>query len=153
MEQTEARTHAIRALIALRRRILSGELSGGTRLYEVPLAEDLQISRTPVREAMSRLVEEGLLERARSGGFVVRSFGVVDVIGSFAAGDAVEVREAITAVHVAGAPSGGRLLGKGIANLSAAELRRVQGMQSPAAREVLPRAAEEAVHRDYFVLA
>ncbi|MGN6465198.1 MAG: GntR family transcriptional regulator [Rhizobiaceae bacterium] len=82
MEQAEARTHATRALIALRRRILSGEIPGGTRLYEVPLAEDLQISRTPVREAMSRLVEEGLLERARSGGFVVRSFGIADVIDS-----------------------------------------------------------------------
>lgn len=86
MEQPEARTHATRALIALRRRILSGELSGGTRLYEVPLAEDLEISRTPVREAMSRLVEEGLLERARNGGFVVRSFGIADVI------DAIELR-------------------------------------------------------------
>ncbi len=70
----------------MRRRILSGELSGGTRLYEVPLAEDLEISRTPVREAMSRLVEEGLLERARNGGFVVRSFGIADVI------DAIELR-------------------------------------------------------------
>lgn len=76
----------MRALIALRRRILSGEIPGGTRLYEVPLAEDLEISRTPVREAMSRLVEEGLLERARSGGFVVRSFGIADVI------DAIELR-------------------------------------------------------------
>jgi GntR family transcriptional regulator of vanillate catabolism len=86
MVEIEARTHAMRALIALRRRILSGEIAGGTRLYEVPLAEDLQISRTPVREAMSRLVEEGLLERARSGGFLVRSFGVADVI------DAIELR-------------------------------------------------------------
>jgi GntR family transcriptional regulator of vanillate catabolism len=86
MVEVEARTHAMRALIALRRRILSGEIAGGTRLYEVPLAEDLQISRTPVREAMSRLVEEGLLERARSGGFVVRSFGMADVI------DAIELR-------------------------------------------------------------
>ncbi len=76
----------MRALIELRRRILGGELAGGTRLYEVPLAEDLQISRTPVREAMSRLVEEGLLERARNGGFVVRSFGLADVV------DAIELR-------------------------------------------------------------
>ena len=76
----------MRALIALRRRILSGDLAGGTRLYEVPLAEDLEISRTPVREAMSRLVEEGLLERARNGGFVVRSFGFSDVV------DAIELR-------------------------------------------------------------
>lgn len=85
-KQPEAKTHAMRALIALRMRILSGDLVGGTRLYEVPLAEDLAISRTPVREAMSRLVEEGLLERARNGGFVVRSFGFADVV------DAIELR-------------------------------------------------------------
>lgn len=81
-----AKTHAMRALIELRQKILNGEIVGGTRLFEVPLAEQLQVSRTPVREAMSRLAEEGLLERARNGGFVVRSFGYDDVI------DAIELR-------------------------------------------------------------
>ena len=33
------------------------------------------------------------------------------------------------------------------------ELRRVRGLKSQAVRELLPRASEEAVHRDYFVLA
>ncbi len=60
----------------------------------------------------------------------------------FDAGDAVEVREA-----------GDRTVGKGICNYSAAELRRVIGRKSAEVREVLPRATEEAVHRDYFVLA
>jgi GntR family transcriptional regulator of vanillate catabolism len=76
----------MRALVELRQRILSGELQGGKRLLEVPMAELLQISRTPVREAMSRLVEEGLLERAKSGGFIVRAFSLEDVI------DAIELR-------------------------------------------------------------
>lgn len=75
-----ARTNSLRAVIELRQRILSGALPGGTRLYEVALADELNISRTPVREAMSRLVEEGLLERVRGGGFVVRSFAYADVI-------------------------------------------------------------------------
>src|SRR5690606_24443856 len=44
-----------RATYELRQRILQGGLPGGTRLYEVALSEDLEISRTPVREAMSRL--------------------------------------------------------------------------------------------------
>jgi len=44
-------------------------------------------------------------------------------------------------------------VGKGISNYSAGELRRVMGMQTRRLREVLPTAAEEAVHRDYFVLA
>jgi glutamate 5-kinase len=43
-------------------------------------------------------------------------------------------------------------VGKGISNYSAAELRRVMGMQSAAVREILPRATPEAVHRDYLVL-
>jgi len=85
-EQAASGTHSMRALIELRKRILSGELPGGTRLFEVPLAEQLSISRTPVREAMSRLAEEGLLDRARGGGFVVRTFGFADVV------DAIELR-------------------------------------------------------------
>ena len=65
----------------------------------------------------------------------------MDVVGSFEAGDAVEVAHDSEPV------------GKGISNYSAAELRRVRGLKSSAVRELLPRASEEAVHRDYFVLA
>lgn len=86
MTATEAKTHAMRALLSLRERILSGEYAAGMRLLEVPTAEALDISRTPVREAMSRLVEEGLLERAPAGGFVVRRFSFADVT------DAIELR-------------------------------------------------------------
>jgi glutamate 5-kinase len=45
------------------------------------------------------------------------------------------------------------VVGKGISNYSAGELRRVKGLKSAEVREVLPRATDEAVHRDYFVLA
>ncbi len=86
MEAVSSETHTVRAMNELRQRILNGGLAGGTRLLEVPLAEDLGISRTPIREAMARLVEEGLLDRARGGGFVVRSFGFQDVV------DAIELR-------------------------------------------------------------
>jgi glutamate 5-kinase len=48
---------------------------------------------------------------------------------------------------------GAVVIGKGICNYTSAELRRVRGMKSAAVREVLPRATEEAIHRDYFVLA
>lgn len=89
MAEGGGKTHAMRALIELRKRILAGELAGGTRLFEVPVAETLQISRTPVREAMARLADEGLLDRARGGGFAVRTFGLADVI------DAIELRGVI----------------------------------------------------------
>lgn len=86
MQETASNTHATRTVIELRKKIFSGELTGGTRLLEVPLAEELEISRTPLRDAMSRLAEEGLLERGRHGGFVVRKFTYADVI------DAIELR-------------------------------------------------------------
>jgi GntR family transcriptional regulator of vanillate catabolism len=79
-------THAQRALITLRQRILNGQLAGGTRLFEVALAEELGISRTPVRAALARLAEEALLDRTSGGGFVVRSFNVADVV------DTIELR-------------------------------------------------------------
>lgn len=86
MKNSEASTHGRRAVIELRQKILSGELEGGMRLFEVPIADLLDISRTPVREALSRLTEEGLLERLPNGGFVVRRFGFADVV------DAIEMR-------------------------------------------------------------
>ena len=81
-----ASTHAQRALVTLRQRILGGIFPGGTRLFEVALAEELGISRTPVRDALQRLGAEGLLDRAPTGGFVVRSFAVRDVV------DTIELR-------------------------------------------------------------
>jgi len=80
------KNHALRAMEELRRRIFGGEIAGGTRLYEVALAKDLNVSRTPIRDALSRLVEEGLLERGRNTGFIVRSFTFADVV------DAIELR-------------------------------------------------------------
>ena len=79
-------TQTLRAQFLLRERILAGELEPGSRLLEVGLAEDLGISRTPVRDALSRLAEEGLLERGKRGGFIVRSFTVADAL------DAIEIR-------------------------------------------------------------
>ena len=45
------------------------------------------------------------------------------------------------------------MIGKGISSYSAADLRRVLGKKSDEVRSLLPRAADETVHRDYFVLA
>ena len=87
------------------------------------------------------LIDAGAARALRDGGTSLLPVGVVEVSGSFEAGDAVEVL------------SGEAAVGKGISNYSASELREVSGMQSAAVRERLPRASEEAIHRDYFVLA
>lgn len=79
-------THTERALVTLRQRILNGTYTGGARLFEVALAEDLAISRTPVRAALSKLAEEGLLDRNAAGGFRVRTFRMEDVL------DTIELR-------------------------------------------------------------
>jgi DNA-binding GntR family transcriptional regulator len=51
-----------RVYAALRQRILDGELVRGTRLRQEALADDLGVSRTPLREALRRLAAEGLVE-------------------------------------------------------------------------------------------
>lgn len=86
MDEATSSTQTMRAQLLLREKILAGELAPGSRLLEVYLAEELGISRTPVRDALSRLAEEGLLDRGRRGGFIVRSFTLADVL------DAIEVR-------------------------------------------------------------
>jgi glutamate 5-kinase len=86
-------------------------------------------------------VDDGAARALREGGTSLLPVGIVGVEGAFDAGDAVEVRDRRSQI------------GKGICNYSAAELRRVMGLKSSEAREVLPRATDEAVHRDYFVLA
>jgi DNA-binding GntR family transcriptional regulator len=49
-------------LLGLRNGILAGEIAPGTRLLEVPLANELGVSRGPVREALRQLEQEGLVE-------------------------------------------------------------------------------------------
>jgi glutamate 5-kinase len=93
------------------------------------------------------LIDAGAVRAVREGSASLLPVGVVEVLGDFDAGDAVEIAERAEA-----GAGHGRALAKGICNYSAEELRRVIGMQSAAVREVLPRASEEAVHRDYLVV-
>jgi DNA-binding GntR family transcriptional regulator len=52
----------------LKERILLGKITLGERIIESNIAEDLKTSRTPVREAFQRLVQDGLVERVPQGG-------------------------------------------------------------------------------------
>ncbi|MFL5913039.1 MAG: glutamate 5-kinase [Gaiellaceae bacterium] len=89
------------------------------------------------------VVDAGAEAALRERGTSLLPVGIVDVRGEFHAGDAVEV---------SGPGGNGRPIGKGIVNYSAEELRQIKGLKTPQVRELLPRASEEAVHRDYFVL-
>lgn len=63
---------AHRAADAIRKLILARQLHGGESLSEERLAADLEISRTPVREAMYFLQSEGLIQKAVNQPFRVR---------------------------------------------------------------------------------
>jgi DNA-binding GntR family transcriptional regulator len=55
----------------LKSSVLSGQFGPGGKLNQEQLAEELQVSRTPIREALHRLEAEGLIEGADTGGFRV----------------------------------------------------------------------------------
>jgi glutamate 5-kinase len=107
------------------------------------------------------VVDAGAARALREEGTSLLPVGIVEVLGSFDAGDAVEIAERGGGESGGGGQAGGgaqagggeRVLAKGICSYSADELRRVMGMKSRAVQEILPRATEEAVHRDYMVLA
>ena len=86
-------------------------------------------------------VDAGAARVLRERGSSLLPVGITAVEGEFAAGDAIEI------------VCDAELVGKGISNYSAAELATVKGMKSERVLELLPEAAEEAVHRDRFVLA
>lgn len=114
MSESDRITQAEKAIIGLRGLVMSGAFEPGARLPEVALAERLNISRTPLRQAMDRLVSESLLERIATGGCRVASFDFDDLT------DAIELRGVI----------------EGTAARRAAE-RGIETDQSDAARCVL----------------
>ena len=74
-----ASSQAVSALLKLRELILAGELKAGERVPELALVERLGVSRTPIREVLLRLEQEGLLQAVPTGGFVVSAFNERDI--------------------------------------------------------------------------
>lgn len=60
-----SRSAQLLAYETIRENILNGTYPGGLKLVEVQLAEEIGVSRTPVREAVRRLEQEGLIKRKR----------------------------------------------------------------------------------------
>jgi GntR family transcriptional regulator of vanillate catabolism len=96
-EPGTAPSQTVRALMRLRELILAGELAAGERLSELSMVELLGVSRTPVRAALARLAEEGLLEPLPGGGFAVRLLSEAEIA------TAIEIRGVLegTAVRLA----------------------------------------------------
>lgn len=85
----EGGSQAVKVQLKLREMVLAGELQAGSRITELALVEKLGVSRTPIRAALIRLEQEGLLQQMPSGGFAVRKFSEADVA------DAIELRGTI----------------------------------------------------------
>src|SRR5690606_4735631 len=77
-------SQTVKAQIALRELILSGELKPGDRISELAMVARLGVSRTPVRAAIVRLEQEGLLEAIPSGGYAVKFFTEAEIVDSIA---------------------------------------------------------------------
>ena len=75
--------------LELKRRILTGEIESHTRLMEIELADKMNVSRTPIREAVRKLAAEGLVVIEPRHGAYVSEISIKDLE------DVFEVREAL----------------------------------------------------------
>lgn len=86
MADAERTSQTERAMREIRSLVMSGAFAPNARLPETDLAKRLGVSRTPLRQALDRLVAEGILERIPSGGIRVARFDLDDIR------DAIELR-------------------------------------------------------------
>lgn len=73
--------------LELKHKILTGEIASQTRLMEIDLAEKMNVSRTPIREAIKRLADDGLVKVEPRRGAYVANISIKDML------DVFEVRE------------------------------------------------------------
>lgn len=75
----------------LRYDILTGKISGGTRITESSIANRLDVSRTPVREALQRLTQEKLITSLPRAGYIIEDMSNDDIQDLFSARFDIEV--------------------------------------------------------------
>jgi DNA-binding GntR family transcriptional regulator len=80
-----------KAYLLIQQKIALGELPPGSAVSEIPIAQELGSSRTPVREALGQLAAEGLLEQTPNRGMVVVQFGRQDIVDLYELREALEV--------------------------------------------------------------
>ncbi len=86
VQQSAQQSVQLKAQLKLREMILAGELQAGARIAELSIVEKLGFSRTPIRAALMRLEQEGLLDALPNGGYAVKTFSEREV------GEAIELR-------------------------------------------------------------
>ncbi len=81
--QNAKSTRGLNVTEILREQLLQGEFAPNSRLQETVLAERLQVSRTPIREALRVLARDGLLDYEPNCGYSVREFSLEDILSAF----------------------------------------------------------------------
>src|SRR5215813_2493355 len=105
-------TQLSQAIVRIREMVLNGRLAPGQRVAEAPLADLLGVSRTPVRQALPLLAQEGLLVENETRGYLVRAFTAAEIT------DAIDVRGALEALAAQ------RVAERGVPKALSRELRR-----------------------------
>ncbi len=78
-EMTQSRPIREIAYEQLKHAIITGQISAGSRIVETAYAEQLHISRTPLREALQKLEHDGLVEYIPHHGVIVKAFTISDI--------------------------------------------------------------------------
>jgi len=94
---------------AIRERITGGEVPRGARVHQEDLADELGVSRTPVREALRRLAAEGLVEMRTNRGARVADVGPVEIRAAYEARYVIEPGAARLAAQARPADAIGRM--------------------------------------------
>lgn len=76
--------------VTLKRKILTGELAPGTRLLVLEIAGQFQVSQAPVREALERMKQEGLITGIRNKGSVVSNITSKEIRDLFVLREIIE---------------------------------------------------------------
>jgi DNA-binding GntR family transcriptional regulator len=79
---------------SLKKSVVEGVYQPGQRLRALRLAHELKVSRTPVKEALVRLEQEGLIRREEGSGFIVRGLSVREILNLYRVRDILEVEVA-----------------------------------------------------------
>lgn len=83
---------------AFRKTIILGEIPAGQRINEKEFSEVMNISRTPIRYALQKLVEEGLVDHVQGVGIIVRGISLNDATEIYAIRKSLDVLATITAM-------------------------------------------------------
>jgi GntR family transcriptional regulator, rspAB operon transcriptional repressor len=140
LKRPKSKTRAVENLSArvynqIKNLILCNEILPGQKLHHQQLSERLGVSRTPIREALTRLVQEGYVSFLPNRGFTCKEIGMQE------AEELYELREALEAFAVE----------KAIATLTDKALRQLRDKMNAYGRDVQNRFTRERLVYDQDV--